>query len=92
MPENWSWTPDETGMEDMGSAAPPLSPDAYAAQRGTACPACGGTDLARGRYDSAHPGTVTRCWACENCGATWTAVYTLTWYDGLCVPQSVPDA
>jgi transposase-like protein len=61
----------------------PLSPDAYAAAAGKHCPACEGTDLARGRMDSAREGTVTRRWACENCGATWTAVYTLTWYEGL---------
>jgi transposase-like protein len=63
-----------------------LTPDAYAATGGTHCPACGGTDLARGRMDSERADTVTRRWACENCGATWTAVYTLTWYDEVCVP------
>jgi transcriptional regulator NrdR family protein len=65
----------------------PLTPDAYAATSGTACPACAGTDLARGRMDSERADTVTRRWACENCGATWTAVYTLTWYDELHVPE-----
>jgi hypothetical protein len=37
--------------------------------------------------DSAHAGTVTRCWGCENCWATWLAVYTLTWYDELHGPE-----
>jgi hypothetical protein len=69
-----------------------LTQDAYVDESGLLCPACKGSDLARGRLDSVTADTVTRCWGCENCGATWTAVYTLTWYDGLCVPQSVPDA
>ena len=64
-----------------------LSPEGYAATGGTACPSCGGTDLARGRYDSAHADTVTRRWACENCGASWVAVYELTGYEGLRRPR-----
>ena len=61
----------------------PLTPDQYAYACGTRCPACEGTDLSRGRYESTHPDTVTRRWGCENCGASWVAVYTLTWYEGL---------
>jgi hypothetical protein len=65
----------------------PLTPDAYADESGLLCPACKGSDLARGRLDSVTADTVTRRWACENCGATWLAVYTLTWYDELHVPE-----
>ena len=36
-----------------------------------------------GAYDCTHADTVTRRWGCENCGASWVAVYTLTWYEGL---------
>jgi DNA-directed RNA polymerase subunit RPC12/RpoP len=62
---------------------PPLSPEGYAATGGTACPACGGRDLAHGRFDWTHADTVTRRWACEHCAARWTAVYELTGYEGL---------
>ena len=61
----------------------PLSPEQYAYASGAVCPACEGTDLARGRYESTHADTVTRRWGCENRGASRVAVYTLTWYEGL---------
>jgi hypothetical protein len=64
-----------------------LSPEDYAAASGTCCPACGGTDLEWRDYDQADPASVTRAWRCENCGATWRAVYELTGYKGLCQPR-----
>ena len=60
-----------------------MSPDAYRYAGGSLCPACEGTDLAHGRFDSAHPDTVTRRWDCVRCGATWAAVYELSGYEGL---------
>jgi hypothetical protein len=72
--------------------ADPLSPEGYAATGGGSCPACGGTDLARGRYDSAHADTVTRRWGCENCGASWVAVYELSGYEGLTRPRKESNA
>ena len=66
----------------------PASPEWYVAASGQQCPACGGTDLAYGRYDNDNDNadTVTRRWACENCGASWVAVYELTGYEGLTTP------
>ena len=65
-----------------------MSPDEYAATGGRVCPTgCEGTDLARRDYDQADANTVTRNWCCSTCGATWTAVYALTGYEGLCVPR-----
>jgi hypothetical protein len=80
--------PLDLSMKDLPG---PLTPDAYAAKGGHACPACGGRDLASGRIDI--PGGVqylTRLAECENCGATWTAVYELTGYEGLSVPTERP--
>lgn len=56
----------------------------YAASGGQCCPVCQGTDLERRHYDQSDPSSVTRTWRCEGCGATWTAVYTLTGYVWLC--------
>jgi hypothetical protein len=67
-----------------------LDSHAYASASGRQCPACQGTDLARGRYESAHADTVTRRWACENCGASWIAVYELIGYEGLTRPKEEP--
>lgn len=61
----------------------PLSPEGYAARHGRICPACGGTDLARHAYEQAGPQALLRAWECENCGASWCAVYTLTGYERL---------
>ena len=44
----------------------PLNPEGYASTGGDLCPACGGTDLAQGRFYSEHADTVTRRWACMN--------------------------
>lgn len=69
-----------------------LSPEGYAATGGHVCPACAGRDLASGRI--AIPGGVqylTRQAACENCGATWTAVYELTGYEGLVAPKTTQE-
>lgn len=64
-----------------------LTPEGYAQTAGTRCPACLGTALARGRVDSgAYAGNVTRRWSCSTCGATWSAVYELTGYEGLTQP------
>lgn len=65
----------------------PLSPEGYASTGGYLCPACGGRDLAQGRYDQTDPDTVTRRWGCEQCGASWAAVYELVGYEGLTQPQ-----
>ena len=62
----------------------PLSPERYVAASGRRCPACLGMDLERRHVDQAAPGSMTRSWRCETCGATWTAIYKLTGYDGLC--------
>ena len=64
----------------------PLSPEGYAATGGMRCPCCGGTDLASRRFCSEYFDAVTRAVACPHCGATWTAVYALTGYEGLRVP------
>lgn len=72
----------------MSDAAPddamptPLSPEDYAAAGGRSCPSCEGTDIARGGCMPRGPQMVTRSLNCENCGATWIAVYTLSGYEG----------
>lgn len=65
----------------------PLPSAAYAWRAGTVCPACQSMELARGRFDSTHPDTVTRRLGCETCGASWAAVYELRGYEGLRRPQ-----
>lgn len=65
----------------------PLSSEGYAATGGLCCPACGATALAHGRCDATDPDTVTRRGACQACGASWTAVYELTGYEGLVRPR-----
>ena len=69
----------------------PQHQGAYIYAGGRRCPVCLGTDLARGRYDSAHPDTVTRRWGCAQCGAAWVAVYELAGYEGLRTRET-PDA
>jgi len=66
-----------------------LSAEAYTSAGGLCCPACGGTDLVGRDYDQAGPESVTRAWLCENCGATWRAVYALQGYRGLCAYTKV---
>lgn len=61
----------------------PLSPEGYAATGGNACPACAGTDIANGNDITFWRQVVTRRLVCENCGATWLAVYELTGYEEL---------
>lgn len=77
------------GLRDVGPATPTWHPmHSYAATEGPRCPACGGADLARGHCDdAAHATAVRRRWACENCAATWTAVYVLAGYADLCVHE-----
>ena len=65
----------------------PLTPEAYTYAGGSRCPACGSTDLERRLVDQHEADTMTRAWYCETCSATWTAVYELTGYEGLCAPR-----
>ena len=65
---------------------PPLSPEGYAATAGTSCPACGGTALAWGMFFPKTTATVQQEIECRRCRASWTAVYTLTGYEGLTWP------
>ena len=69
-----------------------MSPEGYAATGGSACPVCGGTDLA---YEAGLPHNhqvVLRRAGCENCGAWWMAVYELTGYESLHRPEKPTDA
>ena len=51
----------------------------------TICPLCGGTDLAFAisrRFSAEYQGML-RPIKCENCGATWKAIYRLAGYTDL---------
>jgi formate dehydrogenase maturation protein FdhE len=69
-----------------------LSHADYAATRGRICPACAGTDIANGDDITVGRSRITRRLCCENCGATWDAVYTLSGYEGLTTPEETPHA
>lgn len=66
----------------------PIRPEDYAAGGGRICPACAGTDVCYS-WPSAGPTAqeLKRPVTCSGCGATWTAVYTLIWYEGLTKPR-----
>jgi hypothetical protein len=65
----------------------PLTPADYAATRGRICPACAGTDIANGDDITVGRQIITRRLCCENCGATWDAIYTLSGYEQLATPE-----
>ena len=56
----------------------------------TVCPACQGTDLAPGSplvvQQGDHAGGILTPTECENCGATWIAVYRPTGFIKLVAP------
>jgi hypothetical protein len=70
----------------------PLSPADYAVTGGTICPACAGTDIANGDETTLGRQRITRRLCCENCGATWDGVYTLSGYESLTTPEETPHA
>lgn len=59
---------------------------AYAATGGRCCPACKGTDIANGNETTFTSCTIRRVFLCEDCGAGWKAVYTLSGYEDLRLP------
>jgi C4-type Zn-finger protein len=68
---------------------------AYAATGGRSCPACEGTDIASGNDTTFTNCTILRVLLCEDCGAGWKAVYTLSGYEDLRLPlttEEMPDA
>ena len=65
----------------------PLSSADYAATGGTICPACAGPDMANGDAITVGRQIITRRLCCENCGATWDGVYTLSGYESLTRPE-----
>jgi hypothetical protein len=70
----------------------PLTPTDYAATLGRICPACAGTDIANEDDITIGRSRITRRLGCENCGATWDAVYTLSGYERLTTPEETPHA
>lgn len=71
----------------------PLSPEGYAATGGRVCPCCGAGRLAGDLYQARAAWTLTQAVTCRACHATWTAVYTLSGYEDLAVPEEeTPDA
>lgn len=63
----------------------PLSPEGYAATGGHVCPVCGGRDLYRHAPQFQHASMLQRV-QCENCAATWKAVYDISGYEQLQPP------
>jgi hypothetical protein len=53
----------------------------------TNCPACQGTDLSNGKpyiaQEPPHEGSIFLPMECENCGATWLAIYQLSGFTNL---------
>ena len=51
------------------------------------CPACQGTDLSKGKpyiaQEVPYEGSILLPMDCENCGATWLAVYSLSGFTNL---------
>lgn len=80
-------------LEDDDLGATPLSDDEveedlYVKNSGSYCPNCQSTELEGIGEINADGDWMSSEIKCNNCGARWTDIYTLSGYDNLEVPES----
>ena len=61
----------------------PLSNQEYLLKRGQICPVCRDRDGLSGGFIEVDIDQASQDVTCYSCGASWTDVYTLSWYKDL---------